>query len=80
MVDIAEKVRENRLRRQARRLRLELQKSRAKAVRVDDRGLWRIADGRRRGRWGRRWELSLDEAETILREVEAQERARAGAG
>ena len=58
MVDIAEKVRENRLRRQARRLGLELQKSRAKAVRVDDRGLWRIADGRSRARWGRRWELT----------------------
>jgi hypothetical protein len=53
MVDIAEKVRENRLRRQARRLGLELRKSRARALRVDDQGLWRIADRHKRVRWGR---------------------------
>jgi hypothetical protein len=79
MVDIAEKVRENRLRRQARRLGLELRKSRARAVRADDAGMWRIADRRGRPRWGRRWELSLDEAEAILRGTEAEEeRRRAG--
>jgi hypothetical protein len=76
MVDIAEKVRENRLRRQARRLGLELRKSRARAVRADDAGLWRIADRRGRPRWGRRWELSLDEAEAILRDAGGDELAR----
>jgi hypothetical protein len=80
MVDIAEKVRENRLRRQARRLGLELRKSRARAVRADDVGLWRIADRRGRPRWGRRWELGLDEVETILRGAEADERGRRQGG
>jgi hypothetical protein len=80
MVDIAEKVRENRLRRQARRLGLELQKSRARAVRADDAGLWRIAGRRGRPCWGRRWELSLDEAETILQDAEASEIARRHGG
>jgi hypothetical protein len=76
MVDIAEKVRENRLRRQARRLGLELQKSRAREVWADDRGLWRITASRKRVRWGRQWELTLDQAEALLRDAEAQERTR----
>jgi hypothetical protein len=79
MVDIAEKVRENRLRRQARRLGLELRKSRARLIRADDRGMWRIADRRGRARWGRHWELSLDEAEGILRVAEGDELARQNA-
>jgi hypothetical protein len=80
MVDIAQKVRENRLRRQARRLGLDLRKSRARAVRADDAGMWRITDRRGRPRWGRRWELGLDEVESILRDEEASELTRQHAG
>jgi hypothetical protein len=80
MGDIAEKVRENRLRRQARRLGLELRKSRARALRVGDQGMWRITDRRNRVRWGRQWELTLEQAEAILRDAEARESAGRGTG
>lgn len=69
-----EKVRENRLRRQAKRLGLYLMKSRARKFHVDDRGGYslRRLDDTDIAVHGPRNELTLDDVEEFLQEREAK--------
>ena len=66
-----EKTRENRLRRQAKRLGLAIKKSRAREIHLDDHGGYRIIDlYRNRLVHGQRFELELDDVAAYLAEVE----------
>jgi hypothetical protein len=68
----SEKVRENRLRRWAERLGLQLRKSRARAIRVDDLGYWMIVDPSIPSVVaGSKLDLSLDQVEEFLTKYEA---------
>jgi len=69
-----EKVRENSLRRKAKRLGLEIRKSRAKTIHLDDLGGYRIIDPWNSDAlvWGERFELELDDVEQYLNEYEEQ--------
>jgi len=67
------------LRRMAKRLGLEMQKSRARRVRVDDHGLWRIVTARGHVLAGETFELTLDDVSAWLDQRERElvaERAR----
>ena len=69
----AEKTRENRLRRQAKRLGLEITKSRAREIHVDDYGGYRIVELYRKALvHGQRFELDLDDVDAYLAEAEEQ--------
>lgn len=71
MADQDAKVRANRLRRWAKRLGLELHKSRAKEIKVDDRGGWQVLDAKRKNvKAGEHFHLSLDTVERYLAAVE----------
>lgn len=75
---MAEKTRENRLRRHATRLGLRVEKSRARLFHVNDRGLWQVRDDRGKAVGGERWDLNLDGLEKLLLEYERKlQRARA---
>ena len=66
----AEKTRENKLRRQAKRLGLAVTKSRVREFHVDDHGGYQIVDLRNRLVHGRHHELELDDVAAYLGEVE----------
>lgn len=69
----SDKTRENRLRRQAKRLRLKLEKSRARKIHGDDLGGYRILDLYRNYVYqGSRYELTLDDVEEILNAEERE--------
>lgn len=78
MTDASDKVRENRLRRWAKRLGLELQKSRARKIHADDFGGWQVvdpytdADGTPYATVvaGPNYELDLDDVEKVLADQE----------
>jgi len=66
-----DKARENRLRRKARRLGLELRKSRARYIRVDDFGQYRLVNPHTNFIVaGERFDLSLDDVDDILNQWE----------
>jgi hypothetical protein len=66
------KVWENRLRRQAQRLGLQLQHSRAKRVHIDDHGEYRLIDPRNNTLVaGERFDWSLQDIQTYLDKYEA---------
>lgn len=68
-----EKTRENRLRRQAKRLGLGLKKSRARAIHLDDFGGYRIVGLKYNSVVrGSRFELDLDDVAEYLDETEAE--------
>ena len=70
-MDLADKVHENRLRRWAKRLGLELKKSRARTLKIDDRGGWQILDAKRnRVKAGQIFQLDLETVEMYLGAVE----------
>jgi hypothetical protein len=72
----AEKVRENRLRRQAKRLGLRIQKSRARHLHFDDHGEYQLIEERTNTVVvGEKYDLSLDDVEEWLNDIEAQVRA-----
>ena len=73
----AEKTRENKLRRQAKRLDLVIHKSRVREFHVDDHGGYRIVD-RNRLVHGQRYELDLEDVAEYL--AEAEEQLRKGRG
>lgn len=77
-MDQREKVRENRLRRMAQRLGLDIRKSRVRTVHVDDLGGYRVLTRDGEFLAGERHELSLDDVEAILadREKEIQRERR----
>lgn len=67
LLETADKVRENRLRRYADRLGANLRKSRRRLFRIDDRGGWQVrSDGKVVA--GHRFELDLNEVERVLDE------------
>ncbi len=67
----AEKTRENKLRRQAKRLGLAVTKSRVREFHVDDHGGYQIVDLYRNALVrGKRYELDLDDVAAYLAEVE----------
>ncbi len=67
----AEKTRENKLRRQAKRLGLVIRKSRVREIHLDDHGEYQIADlYRNRLVHGQRFELDIDDVAEYLAEVE----------
>jgi hypothetical protein len=70
-MDQDQKVRENRLRRMAHRLGLDIKKSRVRTVHVDDWGEYSVVD-RKTGEViaGEKQELSLDRVELILKAKE----------
>ena len=70
----AEKTRENKLRRQAKRLGIKITKSRVREIHLDDHGGYRIVD-RNRLVHGQRYELDLEDVAKYLAEVEASLRA-----
>jgi len=80
MAETAEKVRENRVRRWAKRLHLSLRRSRVQLVTVDDHGGYRLLDADT-GKViaGEDWELDLDDVEKRLAEVEQKIVARRAA-
>lgn len=77
-MSMAEKTRENRLRRHARRLGLRVENSRVRLFHLNDRGLGRLADGRNRVVDGDRHDLTLDWLEKVLIEVEERQRTASG--
>ena len=69
--DLSEKVRENKLRRWAKRLGLKLVKSRAFKIHLDNFGNFQIIDANwNRVLAGSRYELSLDDVENFLTQYE----------
>ena len=69
---MADKVRENRLRRMAKRLGFALQKSRARTVHANDRGGFRIVDTEENYVVaGDKFEITLDDVEHLLKQREA---------
>jgi hypothetical protein len=70
MDETQEKVRENYLRRSAKRQGFILQKSRAKKWSIDNYQEWRIIDFDNIIRAGEKFNLSLDEVEAFLTEKE----------
>lgn len=79
-METEDKVRENRLRRMAKRLDLVILKSRARAFRVNDRGGYRVAAVRRNTPLaGANFELSMDDVEAFLNDYEAKLIAGKGA-
>jgi hypothetical protein len=74
---VEEKVRENKLRRQAKRLGLWLRKSRARRLHLDDLGEYMLLDPRYNAVVaGERFDLGLDVVEAFLDQYEATLRAR----
>jgi hypothetical protein len=72
-----EKVRENFLRRQAKRLNLNIQKSRAKKWSIDNQGGYMVTDGSSNAaRWGLKYELGIDDVEKLLDEYEESLKAQ----
>ena len=69
-----EKVRENKLRRQAKRLGIKITKSRVREIHLDDHGGYRIVD-RNRLVHGQRYELDLEDVAEYLADVEAKLKA-----
>lgn len=70
-MDQDEKVRENRLRRMAHRLGLDIKKSRVRTVHVDDWGEYSVVDRETREVVaGEKHDLSLDRVELILKAKE----------
>lgn len=81
MVDQGEKVRVNRLRRWARRLGLEVRKSRVRATHLDDFGWYRLVNTYRNSiEAGERFDLDLDDVERMLEGREEQLEAERKAG
>ena len=71
-MDVDEKVRENRLRRMAKRLGLVIQKSRVRTIHLDDIGEYMIID--LYGNYvvaGERFDCSLDDVEDFLTDYES---------
>jgi hypothetical protein len=64
VLDMQDKTREARLRRQARRLGLDIEKSRVRNLHLNNRGLWQIRDGSNCVRWGAEWELLISQEYT----------------
>jgi len=74
-----EKVRENRLRRQARRQGLLLHKSRAQKTNIDDYGGYMIISARLNSiEAGQKFDLSLDQVEQFLNEDEEKIKSKQG--
>ena len=70
---MVDKVRENRLRRTAKRLGLELRKSRVRNIHLDDFGEYQLVDLIENYIvHGQRWDLELDHVEEWLERTEAQ--------
>ena len=69
---MVEKTRENRSRRKAKRLGLEVRKSRARKPNVSDLGGYQIVTAKGRVVMGRRFDLSLTEVEDQLDELELE--------
>ena len=77
-MDIAEKVRENRLRRHAKRLGLVMKSSRAKAWKISDLGGYRLTDAYTGTIVaGERFDLDMDAVEARLAGIEREQRAMA---
>ena len=67
----AEKTRENKLRRQAKRLGLVIRKSRVREIHIDDHGEYQITDLYRNSLvQGQRFELDLEDVAAYLAETE----------
>lgn len=78
---MADKARENRLRRMAKRLGLELRKSRARSVHVDDLGKYQLVNpDTDTVLSGNRFELSLDQVQQRLEEEERRIKEEAEGG
>ncbi len=78
-METSEKVRENRLRRQAKRLGLELRKSRAKTVHLDDYGHYMILNPDHN--WivrGEKFDYTMDDVEEFLTAFESDLRKERG--
>jgi hypothetical protein len=69
-MEAADKVRENRVRRWARRLGYTLYRSRARKLHINDRGLYRLTDDRNRVIEGIGFDATIEKIETVLSEVE----------
>jgi hypothetical protein len=77
----ADKVYENYLRRKAKRLGLMLRKSRARMVKVDDRGGYMVVNPQ--GNWaiaGQRFDLNLDDVAEVLNDKECSIKRGRGYG
>lgn len=70
MVDQDYRVRENRVRRWAKRLGWEVQKSRVRLTHLDDHGGYRLENMYYGFLEGEKFDLDLDDVERILEEVE----------
>jgi hypothetical protein len=71
-----DKARENRIRRRAQRLGFALRKSRARYLHMDDFGEYQLIDPDRTAIvWGEKFDLSLEDVERYLDEVEEQMKA-----
>lgn len=78
---MVDKVRENRLRRMADRLGMQLQKSRARKVHVDNFGLYRLVDAETGAVVaGAKYDLEIDDVEDRLQAEEEALRRQAGGG
>jgi hypothetical protein len=71
-MDIEEKVYENRLRRWAKRLGLELHKSRARLFNINDQGGYQLVDHQNVIINGERMELTLEDIKGILTKIEQE--------
>ena len=71
-LSVAEKTLENRLRRQAERLGLRVEKSRSRRFSIKDHGLWRLLTARDHVIAGECWDLTLESLENMLNDLEAK--------
>jgi hypothetical protein len=77
-MDIEEKVYENRLRRWAKRLGLELRKSRTRLFNINDQGGYQLVDQQNVIIAGERMELTLEDVKKLLEKIEQELSSKRG--